>query len=50
VPELTDEEAEGMYDNACKPSWAVGFRLYKLYSRAVGFVTLKREIEEREGG
>jgi hypothetical protein len=50
VPELTDEEAEAMYDNACEPSWAAGFRLYKLYARAVGFVEIKREIEEREGG
>jgi hypothetical protein len=49
VPELTDEEAEAMYDNACKPSWGAGFRLYKLYARAVGFVELKREIEERQG-
>ncbi len=49
APELTDEEAEEMYDNACKPSWAAGFRLYKLYARAVGFVELKREIEERQG-
>jgi hypothetical protein len=50
APELTDEEAEEMFDNACEPSWAAGFRLYKLYARAVGFVELKREIEERQGG
>ena len=50
APELTDDEAEELFDNACEPSWAAGFRLYKLYSRAVGFVELKREIEEREGG
>ncbi len=49
-PELTDEEAEEMFDNSCEPSWAAGFRLYKLYARAVGFVELKREIEERQGG
>jgi hypothetical protein len=48
TPELTDEEAEGMYDHACEPSWAAGFRLYKLYARAVGFVEVKREIEERQ--
>jgi hypothetical protein len=50
APELTDEEAEEMFDNSCEPSWAAGFRLYKLYARAVGFVELKREIEERQGG
>jgi hypothetical protein len=50
APELTDEEAEEMFDTACRPSWAAGFRLYKLYARAVGFVELKREIEARQGG
>jgi hypothetical protein len=45
APELTDEEAAEVFDNACKPSWAAGFRLYKLYARAVGFVETKREIE-----
>jgi hypothetical protein len=49
TPELTDEEAEEMYDHACEPSWGAGFRLYKLYARAVGFVEIKREIEERQG-
>jgi hypothetical protein len=49
APELTDDEAESMYDHACERSWAAGFRLYKLYARAVGFVELKREIEERQG-
>jgi hypothetical protein len=48
VPELTDDEATEMFDNACEPSWAAGFRLYKLYARAVGFVELEREIEERQ--
>ena len=50
APELTDEEAGEMFDTACEPSWAAGFRLYKLYARAVGFVELKREIEARQGG
>ena len=50
APELTDEEAAEMFDTACEPSWAAGFRLYKLYARAVGFVELKREIEARQGG
>lgn len=49
APELTDDEAVEAFDNACEPSWAAGFRLYKLYSRAVGFVEVKREIEERQG-
>jgi hypothetical protein len=46
APELTDEEAAELFDNSCKPSWAAGFRLYKLYARGVGFVGLKRMIEE----
>lgn len=50
APELTDEEAEELFDSACEPSWAAGFRLYKLYARGAGFVELKREIEERQGG
>jgi hypothetical protein len=50
APALTDEEAGEMFDNACKPSWAAGFRLYKLYARAAGFVELEREIEEQRGG
>jgi hypothetical protein len=45
-PALTDEEAEEMFDGSCEPTWAQGFRLYKLYARAVGFVGLKRAIEE----
>ena len=49
APELTDEEASEVYDNACEPAWAAGFRLYKLYARGAGFVALKREIEERQG-
>jgi hypothetical protein len=46
VPELTDEEAAEVFDNSCKPDWAGGFRLYKLYAQAAGFVTLKRALEE----
>ncbi len=45
VPELTDAEAEEMFDRSCKPSWAKGFRLYKLYAQAVGFVSVKRAID-----
>ena len=46
APSLTDEEAQEMFDNSCEPTWAQGFRLYKLYARAAGWVTLKRVIDE----
>lgn len=46
LPQLTDEEAEEVFDNSCRPDWAEGFRLYKLYAQAAGFVTLKRELED----
>lgn len=46
APALTDEEALGYFDDVCKPAWAQGLRLYKLYARAAGWVTLKRELEE----
>ena len=46
APALTDEEAQEMFDNSCRPVWAQGFRLYKLYARAAGWVTLKRAVEE----
>ena len=46
APALTDEEAEELFDSACRPSWAAGFRLYKLYARAAGFVTLNRALDE----
>ena len=47
LPQLTDEEAASVFDGSCEPDWAGGFRLYKLYAQAAGFVTLKRDIEER---
>ena len=46
LPQLTDEEAQEVFDNSCEPTWAGGFRLYKLYAQAAGFVTLKRDLEE----
>jgi hypothetical protein len=49
-PELTDEEAESVFDNGCKIESSGGFRLYKLYAQAAGFVTLKRAIEPDGGG
>ena len=48
LPELTDEEAEAVFDNACKPGWAEGFRLYKLYAQAAGFIGLERMLEEQQ--
>jgi hypothetical protein len=50
LPELTDEEAAEVFDNACKIEGSGGFRLYKLYAQAAGFVTLKRAIESENGG
>ena len=45
LPELTDEEAAEAFDNGCEIQGSGGFRLYKLYAQAAGFVTLKRAIE-----
>jgi hypothetical protein len=50
LPELTDEEATEVFDNACEIESSGGFRLYKLYAQAAGFVTLKRAIEAGDGG
>ena len=49
LPELTDDEAEEVFDNGCNIESSDGFRLYKLYAQAVGFVTLKRAIEDGDG-
>jgi hypothetical protein len=46
APKLTDEEALTAFESACAPPWAQGFRLYKLYARAVSFVPLRRELED----
>ena len=45
VPSLTDEEAMEIFDNTCEPRFAQGFRLYKLYARAVAFAPLARQLE-----
>jgi hypothetical protein len=45
APALTDEEAAELFDGACRPRYAGGFRLYKLYARGVGFIELKRMLE-----
>lgn len=47
-PVMTDEEARQLFDGACEPDYAHSFRLYKLYARAVGFLPLKRALEEGE--
>jgi hypothetical protein len=44
-PRLSDEEALMIFDNTCEPAWAQGFRLYKLYARAVAFAPLARQLE-----
>jgi len=49
-PELTDAEAEEVFDNGCEIESSGGFRLYKLYAQAAGFVPLKRAIEPDDGG
>ena len=49
LPELTDEEATEVFDNGCGIEASDGFRLYKLYAQAAGFVPLKRAIEADDG-
>lgn len=46
APALTDAEAEELFDSSCRPVWAQGFRLYKLYARAAGFLPLRRVLDE----
>ena len=48
VPSLTDQEAQEYFDNACEPEFAQGFRLYKLYARAVAFAPLARALEREQ--
>jgi hypothetical protein len=37
APALSDEEAHELFQDACRPAFAEGFRLYKLYARAAAF-------------
>jgi hypothetical protein len=37
APALSDEEAYELFEDACRPAFAEGFRLYKLYARAAAF-------------
>jgi hypothetical protein len=46
APVLSDDEALRLFDSACAADYAGGFRLYKLYANAVGFIPLARELEE----
>lgn len=46
APALTDAEALEIFDGSCEPSWAQGFRLYKIYARAASFAPLARELRE----
>jgi hypothetical protein len=34
---LTDEKAYDLFEGSCKPDFARGFKLYKLYTRAAAF-------------
>jgi hypothetical protein len=43
APALSDEEAMGVFNNACANDFAQGFRLYVLYARAAGFAPLLRD-------
>ena len=40
TPELSDAQAARVFDEACAPAYAAGFRLYKLYARAAAFHSL----------
>jgi len=42
APPLSDDEAMDVFNNACAESFAKGFRLYILYSRAAAFAPLTR--------
>lgn len=43
APPLTDDEALALFDRACEPPYAKGFRLYVIYARAAGFGPLARD-------
>lgn len=43
APPLSDDEAMALFDRACAPSYARGFRLYVLYARSAGFAPLLRD-------
>lgn len=43
APPLSDDEAMALFDRACAPAYARGFRLYVLYARSAGFAPLLRD-------
>jgi len=47
APPLSDDEATALFDRACAPPYARGFRLYVIYARAAGFAPLLREAEKK---
>jgi hypothetical protein len=48
APALSDDEATRVFDDACRPDWSGGFRLYKIYAKAVGFAPLSRAVTQAE--
>jgi hypothetical protein len=48
APALSNERAAELFDDACKPTYAAGFRLYKLYARAAAFSPLEDVTGEAE--
>jgi hypothetical protein len=40
TPDLSDEEAYGLFERACANDFAAGFRLYKIYARGAAFSRL----------
>jgi hypothetical protein len=40
TPDLSDEQAYGLFERACANEYAAGFRLYKLYARGAAFSRL----------
>lgn len=39
TPELSDEAATEVFDSTCANDFAAGFRLYKIYGKAMGFAS-----------
>jgi hypothetical protein len=39
---LDDDDAYELIERSCEPSYAAGFKLYKLYTRAAAFQSLRR--------
>lgn len=41
VPTLSDEDAYELFERACAPGYAAGFKLYKVYARGAAFQPLE---------